>query len=575
MLAMLMTARAQAEFPPIQWGGEIGFTYRATMDEQDNDTSQLAPLLRLYALSYIYEPWFATWYTDLSVSYTQVTGTDLGTDSQIISGAGQIDFFPQSRFPGQLFVDVTDSRIDATEDALELGEYRLTRYGYDQRYQSTDSNMLLHGRYEGTHETRLQTGDEFDIQQLEMDGSYYLGNHRFDGNALAQQTTRDPQGEDTRNYFANLGHSYSPNPNLYATTNLALTRNEADSESGDASLSSIGLNNAVTWQATDKFRFDSNLILDHVEREFGPVGQLDEDLAELSLRGIYDVLTDLTLSGEVAGSVRRVGDTDNQRTRQVLTLDYSPEPIVFDPFIYTYSLGAGARNRTDDAAGDSQSYRVGGSQGLGYTKVFGEGGWTMMLDGTQTVEHNEDTQEGPLTTLSHQASVTLSSSDESGNTYGLLSFLDYRNFGRSEIALQQLTTTLNHTQFLDRYQSVSGTLSGTAGRTTDADVTASYYFASASAGYFKQRLFGVRNLQFSSQLTGDYTFNRVERDDFALDPGLDIGLPDLDESENYRVSWRNELDYTIGLLTARLITDIQQTDTGDSWQVFLRVTRSF
>ena len=569
---MFATARAEAEFPPIEWGGDVGLIYRLTKNEDGEKTSQLAPTLNLRALSYIYEPWFATWYANILVSNVQTSGSAAGTDSQVIDGRAQIDLFPQSQFPGQAFVEATDTRITADDAALELGDYRLFRYGYNQRYMSLGGESMLYGAYEGTREDRLDTGQTIDTQELEFNGFHQTASHRFEGNGLAQQTTVDPDGADTGFYVANAGHTYTPGADLIVASNVSVAYNEAESDFDSASLTGLGLSNRVDWRATERLRLTSEIILDHREGESDSLGSQTEEFADLSIFGVYDLRDDLALSGELAAFIRQ-GATDQERMRQSLTLSYNPESILFEPFTYTYGAGTGIRNETGDEDGDSQNYVVNAAHGLSYTKLLGENGWALVLDGTQTGEYENDTIEGDLTTVSHRVSATLSQADLGGNTYGLLSFYDYRTYGRSEIELQQLTATLSHTAQLDRYQSVTGVFSANAGRTTGTEVTDEYAFASVTATYLNQRLLGVRNLDFESELRADYELNRIE---VTLgDDDLDFGRPDSSELDNYRVTWRNELDYTIGLLTARLRADVQQTDSGNSWQVFLNITRSF
>ena len=550
--------------------GDIGLTYRVTKDEQGEKTSQLAPTLNLRALSYIYEPWFAIWFANLSFANVQTSGGKAGTDSQVLTGRGQIDLFPQSRFPGRLFIEATDTRISSDRDVLELGDYRLYRYGYNQRYLSADGRTRLFGGYEGSREDRLDTGEQIDIQELEFNGLHQMGNHRFEGNALLQQTTRDLESADTGFYVANLSHGYVPGPNLAVNSNLSLAYNEVDSTFENASLSGIGFSNRVDWRVAPRFRLTSELILDHREGDSNLRGQESEELADLSVFGVYDLRSDLTISGEVAANVRR-GASDQERTRQSLAVVYSPLAIVFGPLVYTYGLGVGARNDTNED-GTSQNYAANGSHGLSYSRPLGDGGWTLVLDGTQTAEHEEDTAEGPLTTLSHRAAATASRADARGSTYGLLSLYDFRNYGRSEIELQQLTATLSHSVQLDRYQSIVGIFSANAGRTTNDDVTNEFAFASLTASYFNQRFLGVRNLDFDSEVRAEYTTNRIS---LELDPDLPIDRPESSQSDGHRLSWRNDLDYHIGLLTLSLRTDIVRTQNGNSWTVFAGVTRSF
>ena len=135
-----------------------------------------------------------------------------------------------------------------------------------------------------------------------------------------------------------------------------------------------------------------------------------------------------------------------------------------------------------------------------------------------------------------------------------------------------MTATLSHSVQLDRYQSIVGIFSANAGRTTNDDVTNEFAFASLTASYFNQRFLGVRNLDFDSEVRAEYTTNRIS---LELDPDLPIDRPESSQSDGHRLSWRNDLDYHIGLLTLSLRTDIVRTQNGNSWTVFAGVTRSF
>ena len=82
----------------------------------------------------------------------------------------------------------------------------------------------------------------------------------------------------------------------------------------------------------------------------------------------------------------------------------------------------------------------------------------------------------------------------------------------------------------------------------------------------------VDDVSFESELRADYNVNRL---DLEFDPEFDFARPESVEDEDYQLSWRNELDYAIGLLSVRVTTDVVKFEEGHSWSVYMSVTRSF
>jgi len=84
--------------------------------------------------------------------------------------------------------------------------------------------------------------------------------------------------------------------------------------------------------------------------------------------------------------------------------------------------------------------------------------------------------------------------------------------------------------------------------------------------YRERDLFNVERLNFLSELR---LLSRELRSDNFFDQ--EIGL-DAERSDQV---WRNELDYTVGKLELRLLTDVREINNRWTSQVFFRVRRYY
>ena len=155
--------------------------------------------------------------------------------------------------------------------------------------------------------------------------------------------------------------------------------------------------------------------------------------------------------------------------------------------------------------------------------------------------------------------------------YLRLSASDRRSFGDNKITHQLLNLQYSIDNATDRERAWNGNVTMQYGRTLrnngtidSADTgTVSY---SANLGYRHVNLFDISHLNFTSQLR---MLSSEFRSEDPFEPDISTDRSRLDSS------WRNQLDYSIGLLQIRADADLRDIDGHLTAFFSLRVRRFF
>ncbi len=125
---------------PIGFHGSLAYDLRVqdvgkAGDEPRERSMQQFVTARLDAVTYLWQPWFATLSGALGLTTgwsDEGSGTPTSRD-QFATGRAQLNLFPSSRFPFEAHYEVTDTRVDGGLVALQPA--RWTRMGVSQSYR--------------------------------------------------------------------------------------------------------------------------------------------------------------------------------------------------------------------------------------------------------------------------------------------------------------------------------------------------------------------------------------------------------------------------------------------------------
>lgn len=540
------------------FGGWMTASDRNTRSDTGQDSEQTELTGTLQGNGFIWRPWFATSRIKLNFSQTK---TELEQEAEagrremkyeLVSGKAIINWFPQSHFPLNTFMEVSDSRIESETVGVPLEDInilRRERFGLTQAYRplNSRSNYSLQAVRTRLFENDLDGEDISDIKAT--------GSHRFKKQSLAynlnfRETVRNEasiQRNENMGGFS-MRHSYQPDQAFTIMTSFNFTRNEelqnpdtlADGfEKRDDSTS---LTSHMSWRSKDnKWTARGNLSALR-NRTFQETAKEEE--TNIASAGItYEITPSLRLLGNVGNT--RTRSKDQQETEQSIqnaTLKFTPTPFPLGGFQYHWNAQLFLGNTNTSENQSLQSGTLGLNHGL--EKVVGnDKGRNVTLSLNEGVTQLEDSGGTRQLTVNHLGSVAVLWTRPSSTSLIQMALSDTRITGneadsQQNIPIDRVTRRVNlvgsHQVRITRLQSLDGNVNLGATRVNDRGEENRSRSYQASAGYTVNHALFVDKLRFRSRL--EYAGQRSESGS-------------VDNEEQVRGSWDNRLDYTVGLLT--------------------------
>ncbi|MGD2083271.1 MAG: hypothetical protein PVF91_09905, partial [Chromatiales bacterium] len=219
------------DLPPVRYSGQLESTVRMDSPEGLEDSMQLINRLNLNLGTYIWQPWFATVDGTLVLAYSETEVGDQEASSEVVAGNATLRVFPQSRFPFELFVEVTDSRADLLNDLGGIGnEQRNTRVGFNQAYRTPSGRTSARGGYEHTEQEAPLADvstDRIDVQFSHQFSARQRVNADLIVNRLEQKGA-GTGGLESLNGALNVQHSLQPIDELTIDSAVSVSRLEFD-----------------------------------------------------------------------------------------------------------------------------------------------------------------------------------------------------------------------------------------------------------------------------------------------------------------------------------------------------------
>lgn len=553
--------------PRIRWGGNISYDARSSSGSEGQKSMQRDLMLTLRAATdtFIWQPWFSRISGNLNLTTSrnsaQSSGGDVnqefGGKSVALSGSGQLNILPYSRFPFEAHVTRTNSTV--TSDLSLPLDYTSQQMGFTQRFRRNNGDAML--SFERARQSSGSTGtDRQDVVQAAF--SHNLKNQRIQLTGNASDNRRDGTGDYAKQTNLTLQHSYSADStfSLDSMANATNTNNFLGRSQSEMHLNQ--LNSQGFWRSSDRpLLLNGGARLLTVTSAFsGPdmVGGSQNSrvrTANANAGGSYDITQYLHFNATANVGVTENQDRHNTSSSESAGLNYAPASRALGEFLYSWSVSGGISNYSGDGLGGHRE-NVQFNQGLSRNFNLDDSGASIGIDAGQMVSVARDSVAGvndiaPTRMLTHNAGVSWSRTKDANLTMVRLSASDSRGLDGNQEYFQMLNLQLFSNVQSGSYSSWSGNLTmqatrqgasavalpsatGETGNSSLQSSTSHHSFTTTSSGavsYQNSRFFGVRNLRFTSDL---------RLNSMALLPVL--GGPKDQET----AAWENRFTYGLG-----------------------------
>lgn len=575
------------EFAPWQVGGTLALDGRWLRLEDGLRTRHVAAVADIDFASWLWQPWFVQVRAGvgglLARDHSQGPGSPPDTStSGAATGRLAVSVFPQSRFPFELRADVTDSR--AQGESLG-GDYRAQRLSLTQSWRPETGNTQLQFVAE---RSRLMMADGSDdtVDALRATALWQRGAHSVDGSVALTRNTRSDTGDESRIESLNLRHGFQDAASLQVDT-LA-SWNEVQQRGGGFPSFSTDirqLSSFATWRPREGdalYRPDQPLYVTASARwmdagiDTGGGAQRAR-----TMNGALGVTQEFSRQwrGFVAGSGTLVENDGAPRAAALtgnLGAQWTGEPVPWGD--WSWQRNAAASLGSTRASGTPQRRTVAAQASHGVVRAIAlREGESLALNATQAFGVLDDSQTPSASrTLAHSASLYWQSA-ASGTTqsYAGVTLSDSRTRADTDGRFRLVNLQFSRRTQIDRHASWSGdlTLQATCSDSEQLDALTGLrstpqsswqHYGSGTLSYEHQRAFGVPRLRFSALLA----VNSAQLERRALG---DIDAP----RERVTESLENRLDYTVGLLDARLSARLARIEGRGVAAVFVRLQRRF
>lgn len=554
---------------PVRWRGNVSVEERLTRDSNGARQSQTIEIANLYVATYLGQPWLVQLRGNLGLLTSQqrtsgeaafgnVDTRPMGDRSVSLLGGGTVSVFPSSRFPFTATFDSTDSRAsgeasasDYTSRMLSLRQSYRTPLG-DQMYLVSLEHSSLTSESFG-HDTvtalRGTMQRNFVNQVLDVEGAFSRNR---------RSATAD--GADVERLSAR--HNWRPTDTA-TLDSFASFSSSALYGAGDMRTRFLQVNSFGTWRPEE----ESPLFVT------GGVRAADATFGDTNARTLaanaavsYAIGTRAQLVGAVNVADLSTDGHSAFVTSESLTANYTPPPIPFAGFNYSWTASGGLNNQTGGVDGNQHTALVQANHQVSRSIQLGS---TVSLNASvsQTGGVEESSLRPVTRTLQHLATVSLRASPTAGSD-GFLSMSggESRSQGGRDDRFRLLNVQASGQVQIGTFSLVTANLTVQAIRQQleGEEQERTTVQRSGTASYQHLRLFGVRRLRFLATAT----YNDIQLDSRLLG---DVAAP----HDQYTRMYEAKLVYDIGRLDFNLGMRIATFDGKTDQQLFFRVNRQF
>lgn len=600
--------------PPVLMSGSVSYDLRSSRGHDEPNTISQLVTTELNARSYIYQPWYATvnGTLRLTTGRSRSSGFDdpsqgpfasqepHATKDRFVTGAARMDVFPLSRFPFEVHVERSDSRID---NALASSiDFRSQNIGFSQRYRPLTGGYTLGASFDrreqiaaGVRDTQNVLGGDFATRWKHNDLSLGLS---------LSQAVRD--ATDERTQFSSLvaRHMYSPASALSVDTTVNWTQTDEHLIGPATNVSVLQLSSVGLWRPDGSKLTLSGAVRSLLLRD--SVTGNGVDTFGVTLGASYELNRNARLTANAGASLTNSNGNGATAVGGSVGASWQGDTREFSGFRYDWFASG---NASASAAHANTSPASGAGTAAALTPVLASvtdsGNQTqtslgvqightlnrpwqiapqsvLVLSATQSLAASQnqgshvETGSTPTTTkvLVHSLGATWNANGDNRTGYARASYSDSAELGGTGTRFQLFNFQLSGNFQFDRFRSLAGDLTmqrtkQRIGNQTDLGpgafgpvVLTSSSGASGEITYLQQRPFGFSRLRFSSRLK--------LAQDVLNQPGAFATIPDRETR-----LWENRLDWLVGRLETQLIFRISRIDGRRRDLLMWRVQRSF
>lgn len=577
--------------------GTIFYDLRASRGDGEGKNVAHLVTARLTADSYLYQPWFASVHGALG--FTRSSSTDVtsvgGLPSEeaaherhvsrerFLTGTGRVSLFPRSRFPFQIDVERSDSRIDSA--LASTLDFRTQSIGFSQRYQPAKGDYTVAGSFNRRDQWARNVRDT----QYALTGDYTTRWKHHDASLGAAWSHADRRVTSEQSEFRSLvaRHNFVPSPELAlnTTANWSQTLERMTTAESDLAVlqwSTVGVwqREKSPWTLTGAVR--GLALRDRVgEHDFGSLG--------MTVGTTYEVSRNGRLSGNASATFNDSGGSTSRAFNGSFGASWQGDTREFKGLRHDWFAAGTAGGSVSESGGvvaagadRRQSQETAGVQ-LGHTLARNfplTSQSAVAVNAGQTLALNAHRSSGGamaadevqvLRTLQHSAAATWNVAADTRNAYARISYNDSLELGRSNARFQLLNFQLSGNFNIDRNRTIGGDLTWQRAQQRSGGLASglgSGYDRESSTNvggeitYRHQRLFGFPRLRFSSRLK--------LAQDVLSQPGMLQAIPDRETR-----LWESRLDWSIGRLESQLVFRTSQVEGRRREFLTWRLERTF
>ncbi|MBI4984566.1 MAG: hypothetical protein HZC24_04275 [Rhodocyclales bacterium] len=397
--------------PPIRWGGNTTSNYGWNESAAGATTFTETQTVGLRGSSYIYQPWYAQVSGDLGLltgTSKQSGGDSVESNSSrstSLTYGGNLNLFPQSRFPFQAYVQSSDSRASANAMG---SHYTALRMGARQSYRPETGPETYSA---SADRSIVATSDVRSVVDALQGGfATSIAEHGISANARYSRNSGDVGGQGSSLLSLNAAHSWHSDEELTVASSANFTNNQIRMLTGgglsinDSQVVQLG--SSVTWLP------DEDLPLTVIGGgSFLRMNTMTEtasaDLSNLTgyanasyrFSNNFSANAGLTVAQNQSAGIRQVA------AGQSASVSYSGNPLTFGDYSYNWGTGAGISNQmiTGAAANRNLSGQV--QHSVLRNLALGEAS-AIVLNATQSYALAYNSTSGQSGVLTHGAGAS-------------------------------------------------------------------------------------------------------------------------------------------------------------------------
>ena len=565
---------SQAQMGPLDMDGFLEYRYSQFNGKDIDARSSQGLLLKTNLSTFFWRPWILNATGHVSYAERRADARLGDEKSGDIYGGLRLNFLARSKFPLTLYYDDFDGSVDSD---VNKRSGRTKRYGFLQQFSSrrlgTYSMEWRSGSTDVLYQDGFRLPERNDNERWQFMGRKAFGRNLVSLSSLSLVVDSQIPERMTESLRHTLRHTFRAGSRFNIRNTAFYTNEELDSEMLQTGRTYRQFSSITTWRPSRRMLITGRGLLQDSEAR-GLASDSQVQTVSVSGTANYQYSDRLTFTaglGFMAADNNHGNESDSALQR--LGVNYNSDNVLFSDGIYRYfgQVSVGNRSNPGDlGVGDVQD--VGISLGHSFTRSLGSGSnskWDLRV--SQRAGTVQDTADRERNTLQHSISLTRGTRSSDISRYFRVSLLDQRSLADDprDHQLANLQYTLQGQ--LSRNQSWNVNASAQYGRRTQAtadalalDSTSLTY--SVAMNYRHTELFGVDNLAFTSDL-------RWLSEDFQTEDPFD---PDFElETERLNSSWRNRIEYRIGLLQLRADADLREVNGMWSQRIHLQVRRYF